>query len=530
MPFKQILPGDLKPVSIMAQALDNQWVPTELLNRIFKRNRSRMPFRPKASLSSDWVRKERERLVRAEYVRALVNSDQIVVNRAYIYNNHAVIRDYERQPVTVEQSNTRNALKQLLSNHVIVPFLYTENDPTDPPPPQTAKRQGFGTIAFEAWKQLCGETDMQCVRLSWDGAENSQLLSSRMNRRFHMFAETAWSGDEAQYIRDLKLQPSDGAPFMKRLEEVGDFATRVGREKRGDPDTRIRNSPLVTRNELYLRFVTQGENTAEGVFHGYKPFAKEIKQLIDLAYNTYLPDALGGYPLTPFDSLTRLSLQEYNQPVAIPTETTEEQLLEQLRQVAFALTQQGLYLRSMDLLTLPDVLAIRSMDEWSEYLKAMESLLRNPFSFADPQAGVRDVGVKYARLMERASTIIEQRYVERKTQVMEAWTPLIELVFTVGGSILTLTGHPTLGVVVKAIPAPLTKATEQVIGKLVIRGLAEEQAQADLANSIVFLKAQMRTSERTWQEVVGKLKDIYGKKDDVPLIRQEAATINQRAA
>ncbi|HKT40537.1 MAG TPA: hypothetical protein VJR48_19350, partial [Ktedonobacterales bacterium] len=131
MPFKQILPGDLKPVSIMAQALDNQWVPTELLNRIFKRNRSRMPFRPKASLSSDWVRKERERLVRAEYVRALVNSDQIVVNRAYIYNNHAVIRDYERQPVTVEQSNTRNALKQLLSNHVIVPFLYTENDPTD---------------------------------------------------------------------------------------------------------------------------------------------------------------------------------------------------------------------------------------------------------------------------------------------------------------------------------------------------------------------------------------------------------------
>src|SRR6185437_17116329 len=106
--------------------------------------------------------------------------------------------------------------------------------------------------------------------------------------------------------------------------------------------------------------------------------------------------------------------------------------------------------------------------------------------------------------------IIEVRNAGQMTQVMEKWTPVLELVFTVGGSILTLTGHPTLGVIVKAVPAPLTQATEQVIGKLVIRGLAEEQAQADLANSIVFLKAQMETSEGVFRDLERTLKDIYG--------------------
>ncbi|HEY1348812.1 MAG TPA: hypothetical protein VGF67_04215 [Ktedonobacteraceae bacterium] len=36
------------------------------------------------------------RLVRAEYMRSLINSKRVIINRAYLYNNAVLSRDYAR--------------------------------------------------------------------------------------------------------------------------------------------------------------------------------------------------------------------------------------------------------------------------------------------------------------------------------------------------------------------------------------------------------------------------------------------------
>jgi hypothetical protein len=76
---------DLDDVAVVAQSLDNQWVRPDLLAKMLKSG---------LSLTSDKVARERSRQVRAEYIRSLVNSPQVVINRAYIINNPVVRRDF----------------------------------------------------------------------------------------------------------------------------------------------------------------------------------------------------------------------------------------------------------------------------------------------------------------------------------------------------------------------------------------------------------------------------------------------------
>src|SRR6266567_7636593 len=118
---------------------------------------------------------------------------------------------------------------------------------------------------------------------------------------------------------------------------------------------RQEQSPYITRNILYQNFVTAGENTTARLYDGTKPFAGEIKQLLDLAYNGYLADALNGYLLTPIDSPNRLILQDWETLIRNKVQITGDTLIQMLRSNAFALLQEGLYLKSMGLLSLQDV-------------------------------------------------------------------------------------------------------------------------------------------------------------------------------
>src|SRR5258706_13832406 len=97
--FKCLEPSDLGSVPVAVQALDNQWMPRKLLRKIKEKGRL-----------TTGIEKERESYVRAEYMRALVNGRQAVINRAYIYNNQAVYQNY------FQQGTSRKAFKTILKD------------------------------------------------------------------------------------------------------------------------------------------------------------------------------------------------------------------------------------------------------------------------------------------------------------------------------------------------------------------------------------------------------------------------------
>src|SRR5207245_1308260 len=98
----------------------------------------------------------------------------------------------------------------------------------------------------------------------------------------------------------------------------------------------------------------------------------------------------------------------------------------------------GLYLKSMGLLSLLNVLEVRHMDEWEAYIKSVETLLSDPFKFAE--GGAESIYKNYIRLAERMTDLVVKRGEERRAELTEVWTPVIELVIDVAGAILTVIG------------------------------------------------------------------------------------------
>src|SRR5437764_13406317 len=72
--FERLEPTDLKSLSVMVQALDNQWLPRSLLQPALK----------VGGINKGIDRKLRK-AVRSEYIRSLINGRQVVLNRAYVY-------------------------------------------------------------------------------------------------------------------------------------------------------------------------------------------------------------------------------------------------------------------------------------------------------------------------------------------------------------------------------------------------------------------------------------------------------------
>ena len=105
--FEQLVPDELRSIPIGVQALDNQWLPRKLLTRAMKYGIER-------------VEEQLNEMVRSEYIRALINGEQVIINRAFLYNNSAIIQDYS------VAGKSREAFKTLLQDGVIIPSLYIE--------------------------------------------------------------------------------------------------------------------------------------------------------------------------------------------------------------------------------------------------------------------------------------------------------------------------------------------------------------------------------------------------------------------
>lgn len=376
--FHKLVPQDLKGLAAVAQTLDNQWVPRDMLDRMIS-----------GGLSLADVRAEREQVVRTEYLRAVLNAEQLVINRAYFFNNDAVVKDF------AEPGPSREAFKRLLGEAVLVPFLYGETSPV-----HNAAGARMTQLAERQWTEVAAETEMSCVRLSWTDSVNQAAINKGLAVRFHEFVSglkaKCLDGGDTIFASHLAVPADRVTALRRRLEEAATWAFNL--------DQRL------MREDFYREFVVaDGSRPVDGHYDRDKEFAGHLKQLVDLAYNTTLPETLDRFPLRPDESLHRAALQEWKQRAGGGGgATTADAALDAMirRRTAFDIASAELPVPTLADLDLGHVAECRATDEWTAYRDALTDLVVHPEAFAD-KAGV--LQRRYARLLDRLAGIAGPR-------------------------------------------------------------------------------------------------------------------------
>ncbi|MEV6671853.1 hypothetical protein [Streptomyces sp. NPDC051162] len=467
-------PAELAPGAVIAQSLDNEWVSARLTKDMIEKGKS---LRDVADI--------RSKEARAEYFRSLINTRQVVVNRVFFYNNRAVSCDL------VEGGAARRAHQKLLGDGSLVPYLVNEREPAARPPNVSVDEE-----AFTAWQEtvdgMPASSRITCVRLSWEDQENRDATRNGLFNPFAGQVQRLTATDIPLLAAQVGVPPEQTPEFGARLHRLVGFSS----------DRRTRDQ-LVSRKVLYDEFVSvPGLPVSDVRYDRSKPFAGEIKQLLDLIYNVNLADALGMYPLTPSGSLRRIALQEWRDVRTAPSGvvTDPEQLLLFLRRQAFSTVQDRLTPAAVDTLTLEDVWSLRQSDAWHEYIGAFDALTADPAAFHDRVGRVFD---RYVKLNSEIVRIAAGRRASRA--MARKWAPVIEVVVVVGGAVFSaITGDDTWGVV-GDVGAVSAKAGGSV--QLVLRNRREGRREQKFAREIASVRFD---SAREWEQFHGMVRQLPG--------------------
>lgn len=485
--FTPIEPADLGgDICVLAQAVDNQWVPSNLLSRMTSKG-----------LSLDAVRDEYEQMARSEYLRALINSERVIINRAYIHNTPAVYSDFIPSARTAD----REAFKYLLQQGSIIPSLFREEFPHQPP------SYTVGADVLNAWRDVCLSTHMQCLRLAWDADANSKLANQLLARRFNEFV-TSFSNFDATSLDSLAADMDLATGSANALKQ---HFRNVARFKLDHQDT---NDRLPNREDYYRKFVTApGTEPRAGVYDGSKPFSACFKQLLDLAYNVAGADALGQYTLSPTDSLSRTVLQELSFPQAGGlTEMDPKKLADLARRFAFEITQQAITMKSLHLLTMTDVMEIRRTEAWGCYnslfkkFLARDDLLDHPDVFYDAQNGAPAIVKIYQKLAEVISVRMAANVAGG---LADTWQPVCETRIEAPGASATL--KLSLGIVSLEVKGSISDLWNKAVPLAYRFGIRPAKGYATRLSTLVNIKQMKMTQPRKqWEELLSRLRSIPG--------------------
>ncbi len=452
-------------MAVVAQCLDNQWVPRDLLTAMADN---------RWSLNDPHVINRRLEDSRHEYLRAILNSPQVIVNRAFFVNNPVVYTDFTKE------GKAKDAFKSFLSTSVLVPYLLKEKSPLD--------EQKFTVHAqgWNAWQQVAQETSSTCLRLSWDDRENEEYVHDYLERPFRRFLLTMAEFETEALKRDFHLDDDSARSFAKRLREVSRWAV---------------DSDDVRRETFYEQFVVaEGTKPADGIYarHQDKPFATQLKQLADLRYNTTLADAMDRYALTPADSLHRAAMQEERQLRHAKGVDTNALLELLVKRRSFDLVQTPLNVGFTGL-ELSHVWQARKTDEWIQYIASLRSLMAAPEEF-DTQA--QEVYSRYVDLAGRLSKIVGKR----RQGLVDRWAPIIQVTVETLGSVISVVygGEPIVQVIGKVAGSVAGRASTAVVRFAVI-GRDKKRARRELGTSVDLMRIQFRRTADEWQQLTTEL-------------------------
>lgn len=387
VPLFELVPGDLGLNCAIPYALDDQWVSRGLIREMEASGKSLHELGEK-----------RDTLIRREYLRALITAKKIVINRSYLLKNQVIAKDYRTDPVS------RAAFVELLRVGVIVPFLFKERTPLE----SEFAEDPDAAEGARIWNDLLsdrdpggrGRVEVQCVRLSWDDAENERLVQERLIDAFASGIRHVANFDYRQMLSDVGVGPSD--TFEERVRLMPKMsASWLGAE--------------LSRRALYRRYVIEDqEDVSTGKYDFAKPDMVAFKWLFDLIYNSNLAAALGLALIAPADSAHRSVV--YRPPGAQQADAAWDGPYEAsyLRTTVMETAQHAIFARGytpasltvFDGLTLSDVIAIRKSDVWRSYTQSLDSLLAEPWLMSHPERGLPFVYSRFAALIKHISGIV----------------------------------------------------------------------------------------------------------------------------
>lgn len=488
--FKKLRIIDLDRLAVVAQSLDNQWVPPDLLGEMLKKGQNLADVR--ARLRND---------VRAEYIRALVCSPQVLINRAFLYNNPVVFEDFRRG------ASNRDAFIGLLSSGAVVQFLVAEKTPVQEPrfledqsaPNYTLLREGW-----DAWTAAAEEAYVHSLRFSWDQDDtNGEVVRQRLARAFTQRAQNLVNLHGPTLAADLKVDPAFARDIKRRLVEVSNRCAELAAV-----------DEFATRESLYREFVTAPQtDPAIGQYDLNRSHCMYVKQLIDLAYNVNLAVGLETFAQTPSDGLNRTVLQEW-QAIRRGAPLTAEQIAAIITGVAFDFVQGALFIDTFGKLTLKDVLDVRGSEQWSRYTDSMNALVASPLTmFDDPESGANAVVSAYIDLLAETTRVATAR---KRPGLPESVPRDLSVVLSVevAGAVLEYQFLPEgLKVVLAgAVAAPLVAEAAKVCMRLGVRGRADRKErkalEAALDTRTQLLNGWVDSAGSFWRQLVAETKDF----------------------
>lgn len=480
MILSRVTPDALPIVTGTVQALDNQWLPRRMLRRMLETGESLAD-----------VTAEREEVVKGEFIRALVNLDAVVVNRASLLND-AVLNGY-CQPEHPEQEEFRTLFEQ----GTVIPFLFKEDSPVIASSSYSMEEKNK-----LAWNQLCSDAKaLFCLRLSWDDKENASLVHNRIARGFHeRVIALASLPDHGALATEMGLPSGAGDALRRHLYDVGDRCARTFAE----------TGRYGTRSTVYDSFLVAGGKDAHlGRYNSANPLAPAVKECVDLIYNTNLPDAIGRYPLTPADSANRMVLQEIDSAMA-QTAIEPQQVNTLLRNAVFSLAQDQLCLDGYAKLPIVDVLALRQGEEWGQYMGAMRRVTQNPTLFNTPEE-LQAIYDGYAAVARAATN---RMIGNRREAWAKKWCPAVKIALDIGGRTAIEMFYRTDGIwysISELASEFIAEKSAPFVARMVIAGSdalsGGPKEQADFDTSLVLWTGKMHHAKKQFGEIMARIKE-----------------------
>ena len=479
--FFAAIPDDLDRVVSVPQAFDNQWVPDALLEQAMD---------PRRRQNDDSLEAKRMPYVRREYLRALVNTGQVVINRAFLYNNPAIYRDYARP------GQDRDDFKKLLNGKVVIPYLYAEPSPATQPGGFTRR-----DVGWEGWRQVISESAPTCLRLSWDSdEENATQASRQLATPSYRFIETVNYLEPAVLAADFRLSAEESAALASRLREVAAWAHR--RSEAGE---------RLNREDVYQAFVVaDGTDPSNRRYDPAKPFSAAIKQLVDLRYNANLADALGSYLLSPEDSLRRRALQEWRDDARSGGIADAQRLVQVVSNLRFDQVTEVLgALAAFEQLTLGGIFELRSTPAWEHYHTVLRAFLAQQSleAFGDVEHGAEAVALAYRQVIKQAGDIAAQH---SEIKIRRRWDPVVEITVEYAGALVSILYNPAgtggnVFRVIRPLAAGVAARSAKAVFHLVIGRVTRSRGRSRVDNNLRVLDTRLDHGRRDWEEFIRAL-------------------------
>lgn len=467
-------PDGLEPDAVVPQCLDNQYVSDAVFADMCRRG---VDYQDAA------VAQARERNFRNEFIRSLVYSSQVVIQRAFLKNSDFLYKNY----LPTDQANL-SAFAKLIKQHAIVPYLFAEESLTDKLEFDVSREGDAATLAL---LREVGD-DVRCVRLAVSKDANSRAIASLTTdfgaglTKLNNLDSVQRNAMASELFADPKQLQQDGMwqAFEYALDGLADYSFAKSRERR-------REGKALVRQDIYRDLFAAGEddvsrnkNVVLGRFRpagSEEPFLLELKKYVDLIYNTNLPDHLKRYTFTPAGMPSRMALQDISASSfghsQIDSVVSDRDGLEWVRRTFTAATQSAMNLPLLRELTVADVLAIRALPEWESFKDAQAGILLDPLHCLDRLPAFQQSFDRFQRALS------DWYYTTHKRQETVArYTSLVSLTLNIGGLIVVAGSHlgpiphDLAGAAVPSVVARIPQKIKGYAAKLLV-GVYDHQKQ-----------------------------------------------------